>query len=231
MPTPPVLTATALPHVQAPSLRTGRLRPRGRLHGLCVHTTGRGVVSRAAREERDPIDVALGIYSSPGAAFPHYVIGGTGKLALVADELVRAWAAGRSADEVSAYRGGWARGGSPVAALWRAAWPDPESPLDLCPDPNGVLLHVELVPTPTAGYMDAQYETLAALVADVWTRYQLGDLEGARAAGRLVGHEDVNPLARSDTGGGWDPGALRSRPRFDWQRLIAAAVEASCARG
>jgi hypothetical protein len=36
---------------------------------------------------------------------------------------------------------------------------------------------------------------------------------------RLVGHEDVHPLRRWDVYGGWDPGALREKPRFHWDQV------------
>src|SRR5262249_18279808 len=36
---------------------------------------------------------------------------------------------------------------------------------------------------------------------------------------QLCGHEDVEPLRRSNTGGGWDPGAHRTNPTFSWTQL------------
>lgn len=85
---------------------------------------------------------------------------------------------------------------------------------------EGFLSHncgIELIPTVTAGYTDAQLGALANLVRDIGERNKFPD--GWYHGSRLVGHEDVDPISRSDRGGGWDPGALRDKPRLDFEAL------------
>ncbi len=220
------IVCTSLPHVRAPALRGSRRRTIATPYGVCAHTTGGGIVQKALDLGADPFLHILKYYSKPGNNFPHAVVARDGRLGIVADERVQAW--GAKVEHREEYQRGWADGASPVAHLWRAAWPGVANPLSLVPSyPNNDLLHVEL----EAGerYTDAQYAALAAWVADVWRRYELPDLATARAAGRLLGHEDVDPIARSDRGGGWDPGAVRAEPRFDWGRLAALAVAGVCA--
>lgn len=56
-----------------------------------------------------------------------------------------------------------------------------------------------------SAYTEAMYATLTQLVTDICDRHAI-----ARVKGRLVGHEDVNPIQRW----GWDPGQ-----GFDWSRI------------
>ncbi len=59
----------------------------------------------------------------------------------------------------------------------------------------------------------AQHESALGLAIDAGNRHGFPD--GWRATSRLLGHEDVDPIERSDVGGGWDPGFLRVSPYFD----------------
>jgi len=36
----------------------------------------------------------------------------------------------------------------------------------------------------------------------------------------FLGHEDCDPWGRGTAAGGWDPGALRDAPRFDWECML-----------
>lgn len=54
-------------------------------------------------------------------------------------------------------------------------------------------------------YTPAMYSALHTLVADLSQKYDIPMVKG-----RVVGHEDVNPVARF----GWDPSA-----GFDWSRV------------
>src|SRR5581483_11667953 len=127
-------------------------------------------------------------------------------------------------------------GKSKVVALWKARWPDFKSPAHLFPgpSPNQVYVGIEMIPLTGAAaqpapllsndvarkYTDAQHQAVARLIADVAARWSLAlDEICDPKKGRLVGHEDLNPVERSDAGGGWDPGALRDVARFDWDYL------------
>lgn len=75
---------------------------------------------------------------------------------------------------------------------------------------------------PGLRFTTAQHNAVAALGKDLAARH--GWPADWHKTGRLVGHEDVDPLNRSDKIGGWDPGWLRSRPYFDFayvRQLIA----------
>ena len=62
----------------------------------------------------------------------------------------------------------------------------------------------------------AQHETVARLAWDIAQRHGWPRNERWRLNTRLLGHEDITPLSRHDGNGGWDPGALREKPYFDW---------------
>jgi N-acetyl-anhydromuramyl-L-alanine amidase AmpD len=80
--------------------------------------------------------------------------------------------------------------------------------------PNDLYVGVELVPSPDRTFTYVQYFALASLLIEIRER------RGVELSGRkLVGHEDLHPLARWNISGGWDPGALRAQPLFSWQKL------------
>ena len=193
-------------------------------YGVCVHTTGRGVPDKALREHRtDVASVALELYSRPGENFPHYCIDWGGCIYQIADEQIRAWhVAITLADRARYWAGSWKTALDPSAVdLWNIRWPGVKSPLHLFPSraPNNDYLGVELIPRMLRErwpynqtlFTDAQYAALSRLLTDIEDRYAI-TLTGSR----LVGHEDISPLTRWDSLGGWDPGALRARPYFDW---------------
>jgi len=198
--------------------------------GVVVHTTGSGVVAKAAALGRPAGDVAIGVYLEPDdpaegiyTPFPHYVIDGLGKIVQICDESMRArHVAITPADREAYLSGAWRGHVSAVGiTLWEEAWPGFPSPSHLYPGKsvNEVYLGVELIPGPAPDasgglYTAAQYEALGALLEDIEARYEI-TLGGAH----LLGHEDVSPLTRWDGGGGWDPGARRARPTFDWSKL------------
>ena len=191
--------------------------------GVCVHTTGSGVPTAAQRSGRTPLEIATEIYLRPDAPphftpFPHYVIDATGYLLQIADEHIRARHVAISDAERALYKsGGWRSKVSPLGlSLWQDRWGATRNPLQLFPSrlPNEDFLGVELIPglraqTNGSRFTLAQYGRLSALLEDVENRYGL-ELTGSR----LVGHEDLSPLTRWNSGGGWDPGLLRQPPTF-----------------
>lgn len=76
--------------------------------------------------------------------------------------------------------------------------------------PNDYSIGIEILsvgaktPSPTA-YTEAMYRSLSVLVNDICERNAI-----PKQKGRVVGHEDVNPVQRY----GWDP-----NKGFDWARL------------
>lgn len=209
-------------------MKRGKLRPRSPgVMGLCVHTTGGGIVESAEKAGSSPTMVAVEYYLRPDSFFPNYVCGyaghAGGELVQVCDEGEVALHAGLNAGDLSAYRdGSWRK--KIDAAEWDRAWAPLPHPLHLYPGstPNRAFVGLELLPLahdlPSGlRFSDAQHETVIALAADMMARYAIPPDRH-----RFVGHEDLTPLTRWDKGGGWDPGARRARPRFDWVRVHAA---------
>lgn len=216
----------------------------GPVRGLCVHTSGRGVVDRAAKERVPAIEVALAFYQR--AEFSaHYVVDYDGALYQITADDRRVQHVGLEAEDRLAYLDGtWLRRVSPAAAkLWRARWPFHRSPAHLYPSraPNTDFVAVELLPLAKAEkgglwYTAAQHDAVGELAADLarrhrWPSYWLDGWSGRAWASALlpslVAHEDLSPLTRFDRQGGWDPGQLRAVPRLDWAAVVAAAGRAA----
>jgi N-acetyl-anhydromuramyl-L-alanine amidase AmpD len=70
---------------------------------------------------------------------------------------------------------------------------------------------------PGLRFTKAQHETIARLAWDIAHRNAWPSNERWWRSPRLLGHEDITPLSRHDKNGGWDPGALREKPFFDWK--------------
>lgn len=200
-------------------------------YGLCVHTTGSGVPTKAKEHGVDPMEIALNVYLAPDAPsrgvftnFPHYVLGHDGVLIQIAEESERARHAAVESEDRAAYlSGAWRKKVSTVGLrLWEEKWPGFKSPSHLYPSksPNedyiGVELIPHLVPFPDGSRFSAeQYATLKALILDVEVRHNVR-LRGPR----LVGHEDIDPLDRWTSRGGYDPGSLQVKPSFYWARCL-----------
>lgn len=200
-------------------------RPPG-LIGLCVHTTGSTIVAEAHKEGVPPLEHAVSYYLRPDSYFPNYVCGWRGwrsaeLVAICAEDRI-ALHVGLDAGTITAYNSGeWLR--LIDASRWLAAWPGMRSPLHLYrgSSPNRGYIGLELLPLlqPRENglrYTDEQHETVAELAADIFARHGL-----TPERRRVAGHEDLSPLGsggqrRWNGGGGWDPGARRAVPWFDW---------------
>lgn len=117
-------------------------------------------------------------------------------------------------------------------ALWKARWQTPagyyRAPRYIYPSksPNADFCGIELIPAPPGyphqiRYSDVQLNSLAHLVHDLQNRWdcRMRKIGESFPTPRLLGHEDLDPFDRWDSAGGWDPGALRHQPRFDWADL------------
>lgn len=201
--------------------------------GFLVHTTGGGITPLAKKQHERPIDVAIKVYinsqnGSNGYLWggPSYVADHTGELyQLAPDEALTAHAGG--AHRAAYLDGSWEKHASAAAvAAWRASWPGRAHPYSLFPStsPNNDYVGLEMIPigdgfggepmAPGLRFTKAQHDAAVALGRDLAARH--GWPAGWEKTGRLLGHEDVDPLNRSDAGGGWDPGWLRAKPYFDF---------------
>ena len=201
-------------------------------YGLLVHTTGDGIPSKCSTiEEVSSVAVAeyvkMDIANGVG---PHYVISPDGSAVELRDPSKKAWHAAVSAHDRQRFLSGmWEtenKVDKSVIDWWHRRWPGTKSPSHLYPakSPNDSYVGVELVPCGTydkqtwkptlAGgrmvfgrFTIDQYYALAELCSD------LRHPKEWEEPGRLVGHEDVNPITRP----GWDPGDKIGA--FDWTLL------------
>jgi hypothetical protein len=208
--------------------------------GFLLHTTGGSITAKAAKTGRSPIDVALDVYrrmqgatggqGSEGYPWggPAYLIGHHGEIHQIADDDVETFHAG-GPDRAAYLSGAWrARVSAETSKRWQAAWPGVASPQHLYPSAsaNADYVGAEMVPvavgmgTPMAPglrFTLAQHDAAILLGRDLAVRH--GWPAGWARTPRLLGHEDVQPIQRSDVGGGWDPGALRARPYLDFEYI------------
>ena len=233
---------TPLAIVQVQGVRDPKLGRIRKPWGFLLHTTGGGITDIARKKHEKPIDVAIKTYinSQNGSngyfwGGPTYVIDHDGQpYQLAPDEILTAHAGGSNRGRY--FDGSWERD-CPAEAVkhWKAAWPGRKHPYSLFPStsPNNDYIGCEMIPigdgfggepmAPGLRFTKAQHDTAIALGLELATRH--GWPAGWGAASRLLGHEDVDPLNRSDGGGGWDPGMLRDKPYFDFS-YVRAGIEA-----
>lgn len=206
--------------------------------GVVVHTTGSGLPSRALEQGIYPTVAATQYYQRSHGT--HYVMGWKGldgDLIQVANERERANGVGMR-DQKASVAAGWTKD-LPAAFVrrWRAWWVSQDSPLDLFPGTwaNNVYIHVEQPPCvfyhkgklteaappmrPGLRFTRAQHDGIARLACDIARRYSFPDRWWTH--GRIVGHEDLSPITRTNRGGGWDPGWHRAKPFFDFRYVIS----------
>lgn len=194
--------------------------------GAVIHTTGDGPPAAAERDGRDPLEVAVEVYSNMTEG-PHFVVGPSGTIVQVRDTDVVAWHTGVSAVHRRDFLSGhWENlVANDLVSWWKARWPGVKSPSHLYPGPtpNAVYYGIECVPAgtyfrgvwkPTNGatvaptgkrnrFTTAQYLACAGLVLNLAFHQPKGF--DPQAVGRVVGHEDLNPITRP----GWDPGGFQ----------------------
>lgn len=219
----------------AERVRTKTMEP----WGFLIHTSGRGIVERAQKQGRPAIELALEWYRDKDRSGVHYTVGNDqgydGQLYQMLEDNIYGAHVGISSDERTKYLNGtWVNHKDITAtavAQWKERWPTYKSPQHLYPttSPNGCYIGIEMVPLMRARdnglwFTDAQHEAVQRLANDLAKRH--GWPEDWVDTPRLVGHEDVDAFARWDKNGGWDPGAMRLSPRFDWDAIKAPLDEA-----
>lgn len=231
---------------------TGPRRPEGwqrSVYGLVVHQMGGALPCTAVSAGRDPVQQAVDHYF--GSHGTHYVCGWggieEGELLQLADEHLQANGVGMSAQRAAVAAGTWAEDLPAVLVrTWRERWPGESDPMSLLPGTqtaNAPYVHLEMVaavvpwcndgqglpgevPPPMREglrYTRQQHDAVAELALDIARRHRWPDRWWTTS--RLVGHEDLAPINRHDKAGGWDPGALRVRPWFDWGYVRERIVE------
>lgn len=212
-------------------LRTESLDRSIPVYGIAVHQTGSGIVEQAIKNKMDPFTWAVAYYRKPDSYYAHYVIGYQGEVAQIADEHERAPHIGLTAADRDLYLDGkWtSKVSQTTVSYWRKRWPSYKSPSHLYEgaSPNNAYVGMEMLPVtkgslavahPGTTYTTAQHHAVASLALDIATRWNLP--RDWFTTGRFATHEDITPMSRQDTGGGWDPGVIRPAPRFNWDFML-----------
>lgn len=214
--------------------------------GICLHTTGSGVVAKAKKTGKTPIQVALDVYlaSQAGAngypwGGPGYVIDHDGEIWQLAEDTTRTQHVGsivEGHDRRKEYLSGkWLSMCAPIAiARWHAEWgPLAKTPQHLFPSrhANTDLVGIEMIPVgdgfgkPMRSgllFTRKQHESAVHLCMNIAQRNAFPAKWWEQAIDgtcRLVSHEDVGLIDRHDKGGGWDCGWLREKPYFDFSHI------------
>jgi len=181
---------------------------------IIIHHTGSGVLDRAKQWGIHPDAAAVRVYQQILEFSPHYVVGEKGIYQIV-PETHKAWHAGLGSSRNSKlryYASGKAR---EDYAWWAARWPGTENPRDLLPEGRGAnaQIGIELVAVPKGEeFSDATYANLSTLLNNISYRLHI-----PRDKFHILGHSDVDPVARSTNAASWDP------PRhLDWDRVVTA---------
>ena len=206
-------------------IRWRRIKP----FGLCVHTTGRGILAKAKRNGIEPIAQALKYYKNTGAV--HFVVDYDGTVYQMLKTNRRGAHIGISKYERKQYLSGrWVQEVS-VGGLshWLTRWKE-KSPQHLYPtkSPNACYIGVELLPlayTNKEGhwFTQEQHEAVALLYKKLALTYHWPLCVEAPHK-QFLGHEDVDAYARWQNSGAWDPGAMRKFPRFSWEKVNISLV-------
>jgi N-acetyl-anhydromuramyl-L-alanine amidase AmpD len=193
--------------------------------GIMLHTTGDGIPAKAHQAPLEPLQTAFAVYGAMREG-PGYVIAPSGAVARLRPDDQVAWHCGVSPVERRDFLSGhWEALAKPgVAGWWKARWPGVLTPSHLYPStsPNHDYIGVELIPCgtfvkgnsgswkpvfgePIGGergrFTGAQYTAAALLCLTLCRAHSIP----MHSPGRVLGHEDVNPLTRP----GWDPGDLQ----------------------
>ncbi len=223
---------------QVPGVRDPRSGLSRAPWGFLLHTTGGGVTDLAKRRGRKPIDVAIDTYIASQNGANGYLWGGPGYLIdhdgsihqLAPDTVLTAHAGGSNRSRY--LDGSWETVCTAATVLqWRAKHPGLAHPYSGFPakSPNVDYVGCEMIPigdgfggagmAPALRFTTAQHDAAIRLARDVGARH--GFPAGWGTTPRLTGHEDVDPIERSDPRGGWDPGFLRAAPFFDFNYVRA----------
>jgi hypothetical protein len=211
---------------------------------IVVHITGTSTYINAALRGVPPLDHLEDYFDDAGRPFAHYSVDPWGRVRQHAPENETPWAQGWGAlggrDKLlkDLYAG---RRGAPewwvdehvgdaraVAGAFARLFPEGT--------PNDRSIAVEFiqwqkghakrvwVPDGPKNYKltVAQYLVGNMLCHDIALRHGIPwpVYSEAKRTPAFLGHEDCDPWGRGTKAGGWDPGALRTSPRFCWQCFV-----------
>ena len=194
------------------------------------HITGRGTWNNAEKHKQDPLGRIDTFFTKDGNPFAHYTIDPWGVILQVAYERERPWAQGLSLTQSK----------QKPPEFWLKEWgPRFDSVFELiCSlrhryaiggpsgyiSPNSRAISIEHIQYGNGFKLTAaQYRMSHLLHMDIAIRHGMDMAQVLNWEHRLnvLGHEDVDPWGRGARGAGWDPGALRKKPRFCWRCLLS----------
>lgn len=215
---------------------------KNKLFGLCVHTSGSGVVKKAKAKGISPDEIALDYYDSAKYS-THYVAGHRGyyQLTDVMEQVSHVGYTDGVGGRMSGsqrrawyHSGKWAEALPTFAKRFRKIHPSASSPSALHPSPFPSMDYaaIELIPC-TMGYGDAlgpgykyslaQHTAVALIALELAEEY--GWPDDFEMGGRLSCHEELGPHARIGSyanprdGDCWDPGRYRETPWISWETI------------
>jgi hypothetical protein len=206
--------------------------------GLIIHTTGSGAPDNADKEGISVLEWCARRYSKSYGC--HYVNGHKGaeggELILVGRENEKPHTVGMTEQNTSIRAGRWKKDISATTLkYWEKNWGHAYSNANnLFPgnSANNVYIGMEMPPVTWWNkrkkktivsakpmreglkFTRAQHDTCILLAIDIAERHNLPD--GWWLTPRIIGHEELSPISRSQKTGGWDPGWLRAKPYFDF---------------
>jgi hypothetical protein len=215
--------------------KSNRTKP---VFGMIIHTTGGGAPNAAHEEGISVLEWCARRYSKSYGC--HYVNGhkgaAGGELILVGTEEEKPWTVGMTDQNKSIRAGRWTKDISATTLkYWNQNWGHKyKHGNDLFPgnSANNVYVGMEMPPVvwwnkkkkktiispepmrEGLRFTRAQHDTCILLAIDLAERHNWPDSWWLTP--RVIGHEELSPISRSQKSGGWDPGWLRAKPYFDF---------------
>ena len=192
----------------------GKKRSLGKINSIIIHTTGYGAGLKRLKEKHGDDLAAIGKdYAKRMANIlkykGHFLIDHVGVIYQFLPVSEVGWHTGSNKRKKLKNDNppGW----------WSLRWKDYERPTELpswkSNSPNTVSVGIDLLAhgngAVVKGYTKEQYDSLVRLV-----KILCEDLDIPTEKRYIVGHEDVDPISRGTSKGGWDPG------KFDWDHLM-----------
>jgi hypothetical protein len=192
----------------------GKKRNLSKINSIIIHTTGYGAGLRRLKEKHGDNLEAIGKdYAKRMANIlkykGHFLIDHVGVIYQFLPVNEVGWHTGSSKRRKL-------KSNDPPA-WWALRWKEYERPTELPSwdgnSPNSVSVGIDLLAhgngAITKEYTRQQYDSLVKLIKALCE-----DLNIPTEKEYIVGHEDVDPISRGTSKGGWDPG------NFDWEHLI-----------
>jgi N-acetyl-anhydromuramyl-L-alanine amidase AmpD len=200
---------------------------------IVLHVTGRQTYLNAKKAKQPPLERIEEYFTKDGNPFAHYAIDPWGRRLQIAEESERPWAQG------------WAKYGGKKKLFkeleegkriapndWQSHWRvslnfNPfqtfvQTVLGGVDTPNDRSIAIEFIQYGNQFKLtEAQYYSGHILMRDIALRHEMPFDFDCDDRQSFFGHEDVDPWGRMDKNGqGWDPGAIRDKPRFCWHCML-----------